>query len=118
MKTVTIELEEEERQAMLLALAVLSLQRPGWDDMLNRIALRMDNFTKAGRGEMYDSFRELQDSERQLAEARVTAAAAAIANARGGRHGMPPISNVLNMLPQTLVDEVMEDAKAALEAIP
>lgn len=37
---------------------------------------------------------------------QIELAAAAIANARGGRRGMPPISNVLDM-----------DAEAALEAV-
>jgi hypothetical protein len=47
---------------------------------------------------------------------QIRAAAAAIANARGGRRGAPPISNVLDILPAKLREEVMEDAKAALEA--
>ena len=34
----TFELEEEDRQAVLLAIAELALSRPGWDDMLRRIA--------------------------------------------------------------------------------
>jgi hypothetical protein len=49
---------------------------------------------------------------------QIELAAAAIANERGGRRGMPPISNVLDMLPRHLRDELMEDARAALEAIP
>jgi hypothetical protein len=44
-------------------------------------------------------------------------AAAAIANERGGRRGMPPIKNVLELLPDNLREEVMQDAKAALEAV-
>ena len=46
----------------------------------------------------------------------IIAAAAAIANARGGRRGMPTITNILDVLPQNLVDEVMEDAEQALKA--
>ncbi|WP_407523664.1 hypothetical protein [Methylobacterium oryzisoli] len=38
----------------------------------------------------------------------ITAAAAAIANARGGRRGAPPIGNVLRILPDKLRDEVMK----------
>lgn len=45
------------------------------------------------------------------------AGAAAIANARGGRRGMPAITNILDVLPQKLRDEVMEDAEAVLEAV-
>jgi len=56
----------------------------------------------------------------------VEKAAAAIANARGGRRGAPPVSNVLELLQSlkstprvgnALYDEVMEDARAALEAV-
>jgi hypothetical protein len=43
--------------------------------------------------------------------------AAAIANARGNRRGVPTISNVLDMLPRKLVDEVMDDASAVLAAL-
>lgn len=52
---------------------------------------------------------------------QIEAAAAAIANARAGRRGVPPISNVLDMLKRVnggkLYDEVIEDAKAALAAV-
>lgn len=47
---------------------------------------------------------------------QIRSAAAAIANARGGRKGVPVISNILDVLPPKLVDEVLEDAKAALDA--
>ena len=43
-------------------------------------------------------------------------AAAAIANARGDRRGVPEIVNILDMLPEKLRDEVLEDAEAALTA--
>ena len=43
--------------------------------------------------------------------------AAAIANARGGRRGMPPIVNILELLPTTLLAEVMADAEAVLSAM-
>ena len=46
----------------------------------------------------------------------IEAAAAAIANARGGRRGAPPISNILAILPEKLLAEVREDAEAALKA--
>ena len=49
----------------------------------------------------------------------IEAAAAAIANARGGRRGAPPIRNVLETLEQLspkLHAEVLEDAEAALKA--
>lgn len=46
----------------------------------------------------------------------VARAAAAIANARGRRRGAPPVDGILTALPQKLFDEVMEDARVALEA--
>lgn len=38
-----IEIEEDERQVILLALAHLAVERPGWRNMLERVALKMDN---------------------------------------------------------------------------
>ncbi len=52
-------LEEEERQAVLLALAQLSLERPGWDYLLSNIALKMDNILPSGRPQLYDQFRAI-----------------------------------------------------------
>lgn len=47
--------------------------------------------------------------------------ASALANARGARHGMPPLKNVLKMLKSVsggkLVREVTEDAEAILSAL-
>lgn len=54
-------LSEEERQATLLALAHLANERPGWDQMLNNIALRIDNDDPKypGRAAMYDAFKHV-----------------------------------------------------------
>lgn len=53
-------------------------------------------------------------------EKHIEAAAAAIANARAARRGAPAVSNVLVLLKTInggkLYDEVMEDARAALDA--
>jgi hypothetical protein len=43
--------------------------------------------------------------------------AAAIANARGGRRGMPPIKNILDILPAKLREEVLDDASTVLAAL-
>lgn len=51
-----------------------------------------------------------------LLPARLREAAAAIANARSGRRGAPAIANVLDILPGKFFDEVVEDARAALDA--
>jgi hypothetical protein len=53
----TIRITEEERQMVLLALAELSIARPGWISSLEEIALKMDNKTEDGRAEMFDQFR-------------------------------------------------------------
>ena len=54
-------------------------------------------------------------------ETQIECAAASIANARGGRRGVPTVSNILDMLKTTsagkLYDEVMDDARAVLTAL-
>ena len=55
---VTLELDEGDRQLVLMALAHLSVERPGWDDALHRIAMKIDN-DAVGRPQMYDDFRKL-----------------------------------------------------------
>lgn len=53
-----VTIDEEQRQLILLALAYLALQRPGFDYALSEIALLMDN--KVGdRPELYDAFKSL-----------------------------------------------------------
>jgi hypothetical protein len=49
-------LEEGQRQMLLLALAHLAVERPGWDEALSEIAQRIDN-RKDGKPEMYEHFR-------------------------------------------------------------
>lgn len=43
--------------------------------------------------------------------------ASAIANARGARHGVVSISNVLEILPYKLKQECIEDAEAVYQAL-
>ncbi len=59
-----VELAEEERQMVLMALAHLSVERPGWDDALSRLARRMDGVVpeNSERPIMYDEFRRLHRS--------------------------------------------------------
>ncbi len=52
----SFEIEEGDRQLILLALAVLSLDSPGFDYALNKIAMRIDNID-ADRAKTYDAFR-------------------------------------------------------------
>jgi hypothetical protein len=42
-----------------MALAHLAAERPGWDALLNRIALRIDNGSE--RAELYDQLRDLRE---------------------------------------------------------
>jgi hypothetical protein len=58
----------------------------------------------------------LSDYQPIFSDEQIRAAAAAIANARGARRGVPHVINILELLPPKLLDEVMEDAKVALEA--
>lgn len=55
----TITVGEEERQAMIIALAHLALERPGWDGFLSGIALKMDNRTGDDKPEMFEEFKRL-----------------------------------------------------------
>ncbi len=52
----TLGLDEGERRMVLMALAHLAVERPGWDHALSEVALRIDN-EENGRPQMYDDFR-------------------------------------------------------------
>lgn len=63
----------------------------------------------------------MMSTDRPIPDAAVEAAAAAIANARAIRRGVPSMSNVLVFLRTNptlahLYDEVMEDARVAIAA--
>lgn len=55
----TIDLDENQRQMTVLALAHLALERPGWDRALREIAAKLDN---PGLG-MYEAFKTFGASE-------------------------------------------------------
>jgi hypothetical protein len=55
-----LKIDEGDRQLVLMALAHLSIERPGFDDALQRMAAQIDNQTAAGRPELYDNFRALR----------------------------------------------------------
>jgi len=64
MSAIDIQLDEGQRQMVLLALAQLARRRPDWDEALNDIALKMDNHVQRAasdgvrpRAELYDGFR-------------------------------------------------------------
>lgn len=41
----------------------------------------------------------------------------ALANARGMRHGVPPISNILEALPSNIKEQVLSDAEEVIKAL-
>ncbi len=61
--THTIEIDEGQRQMMLLAFAHLAIERPGWDQALCEIALWADDRTEAGRPAQYDAFKALYSGQ-------------------------------------------------------
>lgn len=63
-----VRLEEGQRQATLMALAHLAVERPGWKQMLSEIALKMDNRDAHGAPELFTKFIALHEPnpERRL----------------------------------------------------
>jgi hypothetical protein len=59
MKDHDIQIDEGQRQMMLLALAKLSIERPGWLTAIEELALKMDNRTADGKPELLHEFRRL-----------------------------------------------------------
>lgn len=55
----TLALGEEDRRMMLMALATLSVEKPGFEHALHQIALQID-YQENGRAVMFDAFRTLQ----------------------------------------------------------
>lgn len=51
-----IRITEDDRQMILMALAHLACDRPGWESALEAIALKMDNKTNAGTAQMFRDF--------------------------------------------------------------
>lgn len=52
----TIQVTEEQRQVIIVALAELSLSRPGWVNFLEEAALTMDNKVD-GQAELFEKIR-------------------------------------------------------------
>ena len=59
MRDHTVQLEEDQRQLVLVALAKLSIERPGWLDAIESIALKMDNRTAQGEPVLLSAFRRI-----------------------------------------------------------
>jgi len=51
----TITIDESERQVLLLAMAHLTVERPGWEFMLTEIAKKMDDIQR-GKPWLYTEF--------------------------------------------------------------
>jgi len=62
----TLQIDEGQRQMILLALAELSISRPGWDMALRNIARQIDNPTPEGP-QMFCEFKHL-NADRVLSE--------------------------------------------------
>ena len=76
----TVILEEGQRQATLLALAHLAVERPGWNHLLTEIAAMMDNMKPDGDLQMFTLFKQTCDRK---AEAERTATPLAAGFCRG-----------------------------------
>lgn len=74
MKDHTLQLDEGQRQMVLLALAKLSIERPGWLEAIEEIAMKMDNRTAEGKPEMLYEFRRICEGTLR-SEAKKNAAA-------------------------------------------
>lgn len=60
MKDVTVTIDEGQRQVLLLALAKLSIERPGWAWMLGELAAKFSTAPNIEDGrEMFEKFREI-----------------------------------------------------------
>lgn len=62
-----LELNAADRQLVLLALAHLSVDRPGWHEALHAIALQIDD-QRDGRAQLFDQFRELKRAQCERCE--------------------------------------------------
>lgn len=63
----SITISEDQRSMIIVALAELSIVRPGWVHALNDAALAMDNKDENGNAEMFEKLR--QNHTRYLREA-------------------------------------------------
>ncbi len=65
MPNLNIFLDESQRQATVLALAHLAVERPGWNAMLTEIAAKMDNTKPGGDLELFTIFKDTCDRKAQ-----------------------------------------------------
>jgi hypothetical protein len=114
---VRLELEEGERQMLVMALAHLSVERPGWDDALNRIAVRIDNM-KDGRAVMYDEFRVIPSPTNAKTVKLTDDAAKTLVELENLRHeltlGVAYIEGHLRVIPEGVRDQLRRRWRKAL----
>jgi hypothetical protein len=53
----------DDQQLLIMALAHLSIERPGFDNALNRLALKFDRDRGDGRAKLYEGFRSLHQKK-------------------------------------------------------
>lgn len=58
-----LNIDEGQRQMLLMALAHLAVERPGWDYACSEIAKPIDNATPEGRPRLYDRFRAMHSED-------------------------------------------------------
>lgn len=55
----TLTIDESQRQLLLMALAMLAVERPGFNEALAEIAIKVDNNVR-GKAKMFEAFKELR----------------------------------------------------------
>lgn len=58
-----LQIDEGERGMVLMALAHLAVERPGWEWALNNLACKMDNIGPDGKATMFEEFRRLHQQQ-------------------------------------------------------
>ena len=73
MSDIAVNLEEAQRQMVLLALAKLAIERPGWLQAIEDIALQMDNHTAGGKPQLLYEFLRIHTRTEEEPDERSTA---------------------------------------------
>jgi|GEM_PF-1897392 len=91
-----VHLTEPQRQATLVALAHLAYERPGWNQMLARIAGKMDNTLPSGELQLFNAFKVSAETKCK-ADMTHTPLAATLCHqlATAGRHAFDPTEKII-----------------------
>lgn len=103
-------LDEADRQMVLLALAHLSVARPGWEHALHLLALQIDNQNN-GRALMFDEFRATCRTEVVELKQRLESKQNALMILVGQRDGTTPVNDhkARHALLHAMLDELVAD---------